>query len=687
MNSAGILTFGFPTTVNLTNLSASGNITAATSNFTTSVTTNSLNLSNPSNTNFTTTINSNNAQSSSYSLTLPIALPTTNQPLFVNSSGLLTTGFPTTVNFTNITATTGNFTTSATAANLILPNTNNTAITTTIKSSISQSSSYSLTLPTSLPTSTQALLSDTNGILTWGTVSSGGSGGSGGASGASTTTSFTSFSAQAPQSTTANVTGLQFTQIGSLQVFVNVNATTPLAAVYIFSVYQLNNSWQLSYSYEANDDTDTGIDFQINASSGQVTYTSPSFSGWTTTTFTWPTLTNTTASGSLSVTYPALKLVGVNSAANVSVAANANIMLPAVLYDTVSMYSMSTGVSTIKVAGIYLIQAQLYLNTATTGVLRAFVNGVVAGYLWQNNTTSDPQWKGTCLLQLNQGDTVTLSPSASISIYVGDQPTSQWSLTMVAPVASSGNLLAQNPVNTKPSPTQGTFLSIGGPTVTDTGTAASGTATGFTGTYIAAPTLAATNTGVTTTSASTFTIAGAPIAGTNETLANAYSLNVQSGRAYFGGDVGLNGTTSSKSPLVITNHPFGTFVTNTGSATFTQASFQFTYVSGNIGTTLNQTVGIPITVTGLYMITHGFEASNVTEYVMYLGTDPNSNANRILNRFNNGAAFPDSRHSYSQVVNITAPTTLNAYLSTNASTSVTTTYSKGMVISLIARTA
>lgn len=78
-------------------------------------------------------------------------------------------------------------------------------------------------------------------------------------------------------------------------------------------------------------------------------------------------------------------------------------------------------------------------------------------------------------------------------------------------------------------PSNGSLVSVNS-SFTDTSTAASSTATAnFSGVYLGTPTLNSSNTAVTTTLANTLTIAGPPTAGTNETITNAYALNILSG--------------------------------------------------------------------------------------------------------------------------------------------------------------
>lgn len=121
--------------------------------------------------------------------------------------------------------------------------------------------------------------------------------------------------------------------------------------------------------------------------------------------------------------------------------------------------------------------------------------------------------------------------------------------------------------------TSGAILSSTPVTITDNGTAANGTLGQFNAHYLAAPTLAATNTGVTTTSANTLTVAGAPISGTNQTLTNAYALNVMSGATYLAGTATVGGlltTTSLKnSGLLVPKVQAGTSNLSSGAQTIT----------------------------------------------------------------------------------------------------------------------
>lgn len=90
----------------------------------------------------------------------------------------------------------------------------------------------------------------------------------------------------------------------------------------------------------------------------------------------------------------------------------------------------------------------------------------------------------------------------------------------------------------------GQLLSISAGTYTNSSTAASGVVTNWYGSFYGQPTVAATNASVTTTNSATLYIQGQPLAGTNQTLTNAFALQVAGGTSKFGGAVLLDDTTA-----------------------------------------------------------------------------------------------------------------------------------------------
>ena len=85
---------------------------------------------------------------------------------------------------------------------------------------------------------------------------------------------------------------------------------------------------------------------------------------------------------------------------------------------------------------------------------------------------------------------------------------------------------------------------------TDSSTAISGTAASATFTSFGRPTLLATNATVTTTNAATVYIDNSPLASTNQTITNAYSLWIPSGKVLFGDSTASSSTTTGA--LVVT---------------------------------------------------------------------------------------------------------------------------------------
>jgi hypothetical protein len=90
------------------------------------------------------------------------------------------------------------------------------------------------------------------------------------------------------------------------------------------------------------------------------------------------------------------------------------------------------------------------------------------------------------------------------------------------------------------------------PTYTDSATAASGTVSHGTINSFDNPAIAATNATVTYTNASTLYVDGAPTAGTNVTITNPYSIFVNGGASYFGGNAIISVADNTNAALRIT---------------------------------------------------------------------------------------------------------------------------------------
>ena len=229
----------------------------------------------------------------------------------------------------------------------------------------------------------------------------------------------------------------------------------------------------------------------------------------------------------------------------------------------------------------------------------------------------------------------------------------------------------------------GAFVSVKAQNFTDTGTLANSNSIGnFNSFYIGAPTLLASNTSVTTSLASTVTIAGPPVASTNQTITTSYTLNIQSGVSYFGGLIRAN------AGLLNPSAPWGNFAMQANqNATGLGYGLLFSNTSGNM--TLNSAANaVNITVTGNYAISLGFETTNVViEAAIYL--NGNQQGVRILDKYNNGNAFPEVRHTFAVIARLSAGDTVSAFVSilNGNSTGVFNTYSRGFTFALISQIA
>lgn len=194
--------------------------------------------------------------------------------------------------------------------------------------------------------------------------------------------------------------------------------------------------------------------------------------------------------------------------------------------------------------------------------------------------------------------------------------TSSLSLTSSLNVGTSSNF-ATTTISGSPSSTSGSLVFVQGNTFTDTSTASAGTAAAFNATLLGAPTLAASNTSVITTTASTLAIAGPPTAGTNETITNAFALNVLSGASNFAGPATFPGGIYANA---ITNQPvpqlrcMGTFNVVSGATTVTTiASYNILNIVRNVAGSF--TVNFIKPVTGTYAVTTGFCRLGTNDFV------------------------------------------------------------------------
>lgn len=482
----------------------------------------------------------------------------------------------------------------------------NPSIATSLAANVAQTSAYSLILPSGLPSAAnQALLSDTSGNLSWGTVASSTSTTS---SSSSTYASYGTFAATAPQSTPANVTGLIATNpLTAINVIVSVNATTKLYVVYTMQMYQKGSatSWGLTYSSLTDtDDTDVGLVFTIT-SAGQVQYTSPSYTGWISTTVNWYasyTVASTLTSQVTNTFAGASNVVTPTTITGLLVPTNGAQM-------TVNVFVNVTATTNLSA----IAELKVYQNAAGTGYVIA-VNSVGdnIGVAWSVTTAGQIQYTS-----ISYSGFTSLGMSWTTPFTVATTATSIPSLALTAGLTVGTNtILAQSANSGSVVSTMGSLVHVTGSTYTDASTAASSTASGtFNGMYVGIPTLSAVNTAVTNSLASTLTIAGPPSAGTNTTITNAYALNVQSGISFFGGGVTATSLINPTLPRAFYQGNSSSYSATAGStlnfpsSLFTSAGAAYTNIS--IGAT-SSAFTIPISGNYVLQLTTNLSGSPAT---------------------------------------------------------------------------
>jgi hypothetical protein len=161
--------------------------------------------------------------------------------------------------------------------------------------------------------------------------------------------------------------------------------------------------------------------------------------------------------------------------------------------------------------------------------------------------------------------------------------------------------------------------SLGIATVFDRQTAASGTASLFAANYIAQPTLAASNPNVTTTTAATLYIENAPLAGTNQTFTNPYSLQINSGVAYFGGGIAAS-TFSIYGPGSTLGSTASLYISPSATAFNGINNYYFTYLSQPLtsGTTTGTASSLYIADAPLTTSISTQSSSNRPGYVTFI---------------------------------------------------------------------
>ncbi len=394
-----------------------------------------------------------------------------------------------------------------------------TLFTTSLVANGALATNYNLTLPAVLPTvGPQALVSDTAGNLNWTTALN-----------ATTTTSF----AGANNVTTAtNVTGLTMvsTSYASTTLYVLITGAVNQSAIYTLTAI-LTPTGTYNFTYYAQGD-DTGIVFTMNTVTGQVLYTSPSIAGFVSLAFSWltpKTITNFLPASTTSV---------FNAAAPQTISAPVTglvVNIPSVTMTLYVLVNATTNLTQVVTLTIYTKgTANNYALAQTnvgddTGIV--FLIGTATGQV-QYTSPSFVGWTSTSIQWTNPA-TLTTTPTTLGSLALtGPLQVTNAGIT----VGSLNSIVPTSSLST----TTGSSLTLASQTVQDTATAANGTLANFQSVYLGIPTLSAANTTVTTSTASTLTIAGPPVAGTNETIATAYALNIQNGNSIFAGVANFN---------------------------------------------------------------------------------------------------------------------------------------------------
>ncbi len=193
-------------------------------------------------------------------------------------------------------------------------------------------------------------------------------------------------------------------------------------------------------------------------------------------------------------------------------------------------------------------------NPTTLNVL-----GSIRGTGW-----IDTQYVGGAEIYLQASENwTTTSSGAAVSMQVTPKgATSGINVATFGDLNSNSSLVTlgfSGSRNTTAWTTGGTSLNVVSGTVTDT--SGSGTIANRTNTAFQVPTFASTNP-VTLTDASNIYIAGAPVAGTNTTISNSHALYINSGKSYFGGNVGIGSAPTTNSLTVgTTANNVGVYIT------------------------------------------------------------------------------------------------------------------------------
>ena len=194
--------------------------------------------------------------------------------------------------------------------------------------------------------------------------------------------------------------------------------------------------------------------------------------------------------------------------------------------------SVTTIAGTLTMGSTATINNSGVIQVATQGTIDhdSLANFVAAEhYRWDTDISGTATINAANIPTLNQDTTGNATTATNLT--VGDK-------TISGKLSTKSFLIDANLSIT---PGDGSAIHVDASDMTDDATSASGTAAMYNHVTFENPRILATNASVTTTNASTFFIKGAPVASTNQTITNAYAFYVNSGDAYFGGDLTVNG--------------------------------------------------------------------------------------------------------------------------------------------------
>lgn len=274
------------------------------------------------------------------------------------------------------------------------------------------------------------------------------------------------------------------------------------------------------------------------------------------------------------------------------------------------------------------IPVYVYVNAtsklAAVYILTVYFNPNVNTYMIETMTAGDD---AAIVFRVNASGQILYTsgsyPGFSALTFTWYSPTTVASATSSLSLQSSlsvgtSSSFATGSISGTPSSTIGNLLNVNSAVFTDTSTAASSTVSSFNGTFVGAPTLRATNASVTTGAASTFTISGSPVAGTNETITNAYSLNVLSGLSNFSGPVQFpggiydNGISNQSLPQVRSSAGF--YVPSGTTNVAVNSSYNIANIVRNAAGTFTVNFIRPLKNAN-YVVTTGFQRVGTSDFL------------------------------------------------------------------------